>query len=283
MRQLFSPYFTLYENLVLLTGSLLKWMISRIPGYNHLFYTKQLISKFQQTSFSVSRRNHYYFITNNNNPLKRTFQIRSKGSDLLVFQQVIVSEEYAPLFNMAHKYDKQIKTIIDIGANIGLTAIYLNLKFPGSTVYAIEPEDGNYKMLLKNLQLNEPLNIIPVNTAIWYKNEFLTNSSNFRDKLSWANQTLPSERNKGIRGVTMDSFITDRNISKIDILKIDIEGTEKQLFKDYAKINEILAITEMIALEVHDEVADREFIYQMLGNNGFYVIDSGETTFAYKK
>lgn len=284
MRKLILPYFNFYENFILWIGAFLKLLLSKIPGFRRLYNIKKIIIDLQKRSFSLERKGRFFFITDSNSPKKGIYQIRTAGSDLLVFQQIFVNEEYKTVLDLNFERIEKIKTIVDLGANIGISSIYFGNSFPESKIYAVEPEPNNFEMLLRNIELNKSENIIPINAAVWNKNENLTISSEFRDKLSWSSQTIPSaDSNKvSIKGVTLDSLIKKYKISKIDILKIDIEGAEEQIFNHYPLIHEILAITDIIALEIHDEIVTRALIYNILNNN-FSLIEAGETTFAYRK
>lgn len=282
MNKYYSKHFSFFENLILLFGGILKYLLSRIPGYAKLYYRKKLFTKLQDESYKIKRAGDCVLIYRNFESQQEGYYLRSAGSDLMVLQQVILEKEYQPLLSLAQGQKKSIKTIIDLGANIGISSIYLNKIFPCSIVYAVEPEPSNYNILLKNIELNKDCDIRPINAAIWYRDEVLENTASFRDRQNWSNQTLPTGSKTGIRGVTLDSIVNGENISTIDILKIDIEGAEKQLFMDYKNIMDILQITDIIAIEIHDEVADRNMIYEKLIQGGFSILNSGETTFAFR-
>lgn len=64
----------------------------------------------------------------------------------------------------------------------------------------------------------------------------------------------------------------------IDILKIDIEGSEKQLFNDQRTAALFLVKTKYIAIEIHDEVCDRNVINDCLSQNNFSFFTSGQVT-----
>lgn len=64
----------------------------------------------------------------------------------------------------------------------------------------------------------------------------------------------------------------------IDILKMDIEGSEKEVFTNPNSDVSFLAITKCIAIEIHDEFDCRETIYEILKSYGFTLFNSGELT-----
>jgi hypothetical protein len=77
---------------------------------------------------------------------KDTMTLRPNTSDMDVFQQIFVNEEYE--FSL----DTDPAVIIDAGANIGLASIYYSIKYPKAKIIAIEPELSNYE-LLKNKEV----------------------------------------------------------------------------------------------------------------------------------
>ncbi|HRH58872.1 MAG TPA: hypothetical protein PLS10_14575, partial [Chitinophagales bacterium] len=79
--------------------------------------------------------------------VKYPVSLRYNTSDIDVFYQVYYHNYYS--FNYDY-YLKEIKTIVDGGANIGLASTYFKGLFPNATIIAVEPESSNYQQLLKN-------------------------------------------------------------------------------------------------------------------------------------
>lgn len=119
--------------------------------------------------------------------------------------------------------------VVDIGANIGSFSIYSALY--DATVYAVEPEPNNLKALIKNIELNNMTDKIYVvdygisdynGTAIINDNG---GGATIKDNL------MGSE----INILSFDSFLEKYSLNFIDILKIDIEGSEKELILGASK------------------------------------------------
>ena len=64
----------------------------------------------------------------------------------------------------------------------------------------------------------------------------------------------------------------------MDILKIDIEGSEKQIFTSPVANFNFLKSTKCIAIEIHDEFDCREEICNILTDYGFVLFNQGELT-----
>lgn len=90
----------------------------------------------------------------------RTFHHRGTEADLGVIDQIFTSEDYsfarlARGAELAALHDDlaragQRPLIIDSGANIGASALYFALRFPAAHIVALEPDAGNFDLLLRN-------------------------------------------------------------------------------------------------------------------------------------
>lgn len=136
--------------------------------------------------------------------------------------------------------------VIDVGANIGYYSIMASKNIgPLGKVLAFEPEENNFKLLLKNIEINECKNIILVKKAISDRDGF---SELFihRDNLGMHSLVSDSSQNGPIRQnvetITLDAFI-EQNIknSRIDIIKIDVEGAEGRVLKGAKALLEMQA------------------------------------------
>lgn len=109
--------------------------------------------------------------------------------------------------------------IFDLGAYDGMTAIHFSkLTGPKGKVYAFEPQPETYVYLKKNVtHIN---NIIPVNECIYHSNTQL----NFSCKAQSAKIALQGEYT--VKTTTLQHYITENNIKKVDLIKMDIEGSE---------------------------------------------------------
>jgi FkbM family methyltransferase len=144
------------------------------------------------------------------------------------------------------------KFIIDAGANIGTSAVFFAKKYPAAKIIAVEPEDGNFKLLLKNTSSFQ--NITVIKAAIWGSVEKRTVQNRFTGHWGY---TVADTHNKiestgqDINCITIDSIMKDFNIEKIDLLKMDIEGCEKDVFENSSGwINSVSVIT----VELHEGI-----------------------------
>lgn len=171
--------------------------------------------------------------------------IRNNPNDIRVFSQIFIHQEYG--VSIEKEVMSEITTIIDCGANIGLASLYFISKYPKARIISIEPEINNYRMLLRNL--DNYINVICINKGVWDKvtNLEISNSSRGDAGFIFNESTIASINT--IPAISIDKIIEDFCLEKVDILKVDIEGSEEQVFSETEKwINKV----QMVFCEIHE-------------------------------
>jgi len=178
---------------------------------------------------------------------------RHATTDKYVIGEVLALEQYSELQSLSG-----VRTIVDAGANIGTASVYFLNHFPETTVIALEPDPGNYSLLRKNLAYYGE-RAVPLRRALWRSNEPLAISrGQFRDGGEWSFQVKEAEGEQSeVEGTTLSSLMTERMLDVIDILKIDIEGAEREIFENIEP--SCLDRVRMIAVELHDKAAREAF------------------------
>jgi FkbM family methyltransferase len=173
--------------------------------------------------------------------LKDIIILRSSTSDIDVFEQIFIDEEYKFIT------DTEPNVIIDAGANIGLASVYYSTLYPHAKIIAIEPETSNFELLKENVK-SYP-NIYIIKAGIWNTNTYLK-ISNPGDK-KFAFMLEESHDRLDIEAITIDELIEQHGLHYIDILKLDIEGAEKEIFSNYPSW---ISKVGMIVIELHDKI-----------------------------
>ena len=163
-------------------------------------------------------------------------------SDVTTLFQIFFAGEYNIKFKSTPAF------IIDCGANIGLSALYLANKFPSAKIIAIEPDLNNFNFLKKNTAFYP--NVCCLQKAIWPYSTKMEMIDPGRGNWGLQTKVSPNENENTIDAITIDEIISSWNINKIDLLKIDIEGAEKELFSN--NYENWLSKTEVLAIELHD-------------------------------
>jgi FkbM family methyltransferase len=173
--------------------------------------------------------------------IKTPILLRSATSDIPLFNQIFVNKEY----NI--KFAQSPKVIIDAGANIGLFTVSIKNQFPEAKVICIEPHPGNFQALKQNVSFYE--DVFCENCGLWNKETLLK----VYDKYNIGNWAMVVEENNeegNIKATTINKLMDTYSLERIDILKLDIETSEREVF--FENYDNWLSKTKMIIIELHD-------------------------------
>jgi FkbM family methyltransferase len=191
--------------------------------------------------------------------VSRPFYFRHSSSDTTVIKENLVDQQYN--LNRLNRcsellaFAKQQQAtglrplIVDAGANIGASAIYFIGNMPDALVVAIEPAADNFALLTKNV---EGLNVEAICAAV--------SSTSGRARVvesglgHWACRTEPvaegADAAATVPRLTINDIYQSNRLKFFPfIVKIDIEGAEKDLFSSNT---EWVALTPIIVIELHD-------------------------------
>jgi FkbM family methyltransferase len=171
---------------------------------------------------------------------KNIVSLRNNFSDKAIFYQVFYHRQYylEQLLSIKAKY------ILDAGANIGLATLYFSTLYPTANILALEPEEENFQLLLNNTKMYP--NVTSIEAALWGKDENIAIQN--PDSLA-ASFIVESKTDALVPGLTVDTLLKKNNWGQIDILKMDIEGAEKEIFS--ADTNWLKKVKVLI-IELHD-------------------------------
>lgn len=200
--------------------------------------------------------------------LKEPFSLRDNPYDYATFEEVLLREEYNIPLNFTPS------TIVDAGANIGLTALYLANKFPQAAIVSLEPDTDNFKLLKENTALYK--NIIPIKCGLWYRDAHLDVVDEGKGNNAFTVREVPIGTNDAIKAVSVSSIMLEQGWNKIDLLKIDIEGSEKKVFESgYASW---LPKVKVLIIELHDRMVpgSSASVFKAINQYNFSVDIKGE-------
>ena len=164
---------------------------------------------------------------------------------------------------------KEGMNIIDIGANVGVYTVLAAEKVgKNGKVIAVEPEPKNYKRLIENINLNGFKNIIPQNIALTDhegSERLYLSSSSGSHSLSPKEDTISSIE---VSLKTLDNLLEELNLKKIDIIKIDTEGSEIPILKGAEKTLKTNPNIKIFVASYHYPSETKE-VCQFLNKRGF--------------
>lgn len=176
--------------------------------------------------------------------LRHGLRLRMKTSDELAFVEVILDHAY--------RFDLPFtpRVILDGGANIGVASIYFANRYPEAKIIAVEPEPANYALLEKNVSAYP--SIVPVHAALWSRDGDISVSLPEPATGAVGNWAFFTHEGEGIkvRALRMESLLKELGLDTVDLVKIDIEGAEVELFQSPEWVRRIRAL----AIETHDHL-----------------------------
>jgi FkbM family methyltransferase len=177
--------------------------------------------------------------------------VRPTDSDPFVACQIFGSREYEfdeTLLNKLNelsriwKNNQIVPVIVDAGANVGYSSIFFAENFPDATIVAIEPDPSAFALLEKNCASCD--RIVPLNAALW-KHDGGVQLQNTSGP-SWARRVA----DEGLTtSYTLASVLATIPRAEPLILKLDIEGAEREVCEEARKI---VAKVPCILIEPHD-------------------------------
>lgn len=182
--------------------------------------------------------------------LRHPFYIRGKTTDDTVVEQIFADGEYPVLKGL------KPRRIIDAGANCGAASAYFAAIYPTAEIVAIEPEESNFRLLHKNLSALRAVRLLK--GALWCSDSQLMVSNAGSPK--YAFEIKPLSINVDATFVpaktvayTIPEIMKQQKWDRVDLLKLDIEGSELALFE--RNFETWLGKVDTIFIELHEENA----------------------------
>ena len=146
--------------------------------------------------------------------------LRTVGGDFFVLHEVFGSDCYDLPFSSSN-----LRTVVDLGANVGLTTLYLASKAPEARFICVEPAPGNADLLRRN--------VAPVSQAVVVQAAVTKESGTvaFDDtRAAWGGGISPDGPLR-VEAISIDDLLARYAPEGIiDLLKMDIEGAEAEVF-----------------------------------------------------
>lgn len=176
----------------------------------------------------------------------------NRGADAFIHSEVFEHQYYRlPLLTTP-------TTILDLGAHIGLTAVYFGRLFPGAQLACVEPVPDNLRLLRRNLALNS------IQSAVFAAAINVTDGTvviafdkwDYGHRVASADQFEP-EKHEQVAAISVPTICRQLGWSRIGLLKVDIEGHERVLF---AGDCDWLTNVDAMCIECHDGFGETDLI-----------------------
>ncbi|MDH6355287.1 FkbM family methyltransferase [Dysgonomonas sp. PH5-45] len=197
-------------------------------------------------------------------------------------------EAHCNLFFDEHKWlqREDFKSVVDVGANVGQFGRKMRRFFPHAHIYSFEPIPVVYKTLVENFA--EDKNFTPFNVGLgeengkmqFFLNEF-SDSSSMLKMGDLHKENFPYTKNEKMIEVDvkrLDDCIDATKIQKPYLLKLDVQGFEKQVIDGGLEIvrNAEMIITEASYKELYEGQTLFDGMYETIKSFGFQYIGNLE-------
>ncbi len=206
--------------------------------------------------------------------IKYPVKLRKGSSDIKVFEQIFLARDYdLPVANKP-------QFIIDGGANVGFATVFFANKFPEAKIIAVEPEVSNFEMLIENTSKYK--NVEARMSALWNKNSWLKVKDVGHGKYGFIVEEVATGEEGAFQAITLGEILANSGYREIDILKLDIEGSEKEVFSENQE--QWLGRVKVLIIELHDvkKPGCSEAFYAAVAGYGFIETKRGENIVLFK-
>lgn len=176
---------------------------------------------------------------------KNNLAIRNSTSDIDVFLQHFGRRELLDI-----NYPLNVKYIIDLGANIGISVTVFKYLFPEAKIVAVEMDNDNFHLLMKNTKVYK--NIFLIQGAVWSHSNGVNQIDTGEGEWAYRATSLNAKKTNAIKSYTFEDICKISKIESICVLKIDIEGAEAEVF--FKSWRSIFSKTKLTIVEIHHTI-----------------------------
>lgn len=178
------------------------------------------------------------------------FNFVFRGADLSALRELLLDREYAFLRPVLEGCAAPV--ILDVGAHIGLFAIWALSEKPASRILSVEADPATFAILSENMARSPSLpgSWTAVNRAAW-KDGAPVRFSDAGDAMS---HRVSATGRLSVAGITLEELIDmAAPTGAVDLLKVDIEGAEEAFLCDGSGG---LARVGNLVIELHPDLCD---------------------------
>lgn len=193
--------------------------------------------------------------------------IRPGTSDAHVYYEILFRGRKSDYFSKYLPIDDQVNCIVDIGANIGVAAIFFKERYPGSEIHCFEPMQKNINVLKNNISRYSNISVHQIAlSSCDGEVEMIASPVNMNEG-GWSmfqRGATGDEEKIVVHTRVSGDFLKENSIAP-DIIKVDTEGAESEILFSLHEdqINHLKYVTG----ELHGE---RDFrLIDWLESNGF--------------
>jgi FkbM family methyltransferase len=172
--------------------------------------------------------------------------------DLFILYEVLAFDAYRISSNLIDP--KTVETIIDCGANIGMSSLYFASAYPSAKIYSVEADPENFAILRSNTMGNP--RIVPIHGCIVTMPQETAAFNNHGP--AWGRKVSGNSGTGNtiyVPAVTLDALLAKHGIARVDLLKMDIEGAEREVLANGIYLDSV----QHVVAELHDGYSFSDF------------------------
>jgi FkbM family methyltransferase len=179
--------------------------------------------------------------------------VRTGTADPNPFRQVFLEQQYREIPQRASHANQ----ILDLGANVGYSSIWLAMMYPQASIYAVEPLADNFARLQQQVRAAGLVDRIhPLEAAISLRDRreaFYQIGEGFHHT---GGSLIADAQHQQVIGqvncLSLPSILDCFGLSTVDVIKFDVEGIEGKLFTDPPRaVHDIVSACQVVAIEPH--------------------------------
>jgi FkbM family methyltransferase len=187
-----------------------RWRIARMLAHNHL-----RVGRLRRVTERLPKRPTKEFDVS----LRDGPSLRLRYDDVILIYIYGIGEydvDYTPLGD--------VRTLLDLGGNVGLGSIYLNERLGLERVASVEPSGANFRLLEENFRRNLPQGSALQGAVVGEPGEYYVDDYSFPHQI----RVVPGKGT--VDALTLPEVLDRFELDVVDLLKIDIEGGEAAIF-----------------------------------------------------
>ena len=168
----------------------------------------------------------------------KTVKIIGNSCAYAILENGVFEEEETEMFYRILSCFPENACVFDIGANIGYYSMFCRAWFPKMSIHAFEPSPAAFNALEENISLNNFEGIAANNFGLFdkeqtielYAPEELSGYTSINNILN-----LKECGKVKCRVTTLDAYVEEAGIRRVDFIKCDVEGAELFVYKGGAR------------------------------------------------
>lgn len=178
------------------------------------------------------------------------------SAELEVLREVFVEREY----ELDLGTDPEL--ILDVGSNVGAAIGFFRARYPRARIVGVEPDPAAFARLQANVGRLEGVTLLRVAAAATDgRRQFYPAASTW---LSSLHPPAAGQEPVEVEARTLDSLLDELGIEDVDLLKIDVEGSEAEILPGFSGLAKVGAVVG----EIHpDVVADPDALIRLLAEH----------------